>query len=789
MNMRPNRSACVILWAICAWASLCQAGGGPQNVVVVVNTRSWASLSVANEYIRQRNISPSHVIALDLPFGRMDDATDVASFREHILAPVLAAIKDRGLQSLVDCVAYSADIPTAIDFSKDVGGGDVAGEIGSVNGLTFLHEMVLARKAYWDLGAQTNAYYRESKPKAGGSIASASPPSGQNPPMFDVEPSLALSTWASRNIFDNDGSAASATSRAGVGAAARPCQKPHYLLSTVLAVTSGRGMTVKEAMANLRLAPTADGTNPAGTFYYMMDWGIRTTTREPWFKSAIARLEAMGRKAKQINDPGPYDIDHAIAMPRDVDDILGAMLGQQWPTPARSHSKIVPGAMIDNLTSEGGIMCWWGMQTPATDFLRAGAAGASGVVIEPYAIWQKFASPFLFAHYASGCTMAEAYYQSVHSPYQLLILGDPLCQPFAKMPTVRVEGLQPGQVVPATWSVQQVKASTVGDPKAPCDITILIDGSIFSSTPSSQPGSAHPLAPGYHELLAVATQKDEAATQGSRMVPFFVGAAPKLAFVSGSGSAVLGSAVKIHADVAGAGTIELRHCGRVIGTVQGTQGDCEINTSQLGIGPARLDAVATVDGKQVATAPLWVDVVSPKPMSAITVAVPPGQALVDGPMLTGKEFAPSLVLDMKRRDALVEARIPVGAQYAMDAYFNVGADDLCQFQVWTDGELMLTVDGRLLSHVTLHGWTFVPISLAQGLHVMNVRGTAGPQRELEIRFGPPGTRRIGARCHAYESDHLAMHFSHLGPKPPPASAPAPAASAPTPVTLAPSPAK
>ena len=75
-------------------------------------------------------------------------------------------------------------------------------------------------------------------------------------------------------------------------------------------------------------------------------------------------------------------------------------------------------------------------QTPLSEFLRYGAAGASGTVIEPYAIPEKFPSPQIHVHYARGCTLAEAYYQSVHGPAQFLIVGDPLCRPWATIPVV-----------------------------------------------------------------------------------------------------------------------------------------------------------------------------------------------------------------------------------------------------------------------------------------------------------------------------------------------------------------
>ena len=37
-------------------------------------------------------------------------------------------------------------------------------------------------------------------------------------------------------------------------------------------------------------------------------------------------------------------------------------------------------------------------------------------------------------HYARGCSLAEAFYQSVYAPYQLMIVGDPLCRPWANIP-------------------------------------------------------------------------------------------------------------------------------------------------------------------------------------------------------------------------------------------------------------------------------------------------------------------------------------------------------------------
>ena len=108
---------------------------------------------------------------------------------------------------------------------------------------------------------------------------------------------------------------------------------------------------------------------------------------------------------------------------------------------------MLPGAICEHLTSFGGIMSEGAGQTPLSEFLRFGAAGSSGTVVEPMALQQKFPTAFMHVHYARGASLAEAFYQSVFGPYQLLIVGDALCQPWAQRLTIEVAGVQPDQRV------------------------------------------------------------------------------------------------------------------------------------------------------------------------------------------------------------------------------------------------------------------------------------------------------------------------------------------------------
>ena len=63
---RPVGLALASILLTLAVSATVHAGGGPENLFLVVNLRSWASLTVANHYIQQREIPNSNVLYLDL---------------------------------------------------------------------------------------------------------------------------------------------------------------------------------------------------------------------------------------------------------------------------------------------------------------------------------------------------------------------------------------------------------------------------------------------------------------------------------------------------------------------------------------------------------------------------------------------------------------------------------------------------------------------------------------------------------------------------------------------------
>jgi len=292
-----------------------------------------------------------------------------------------------------------------------------------------------------------------------------------------------------------------ATCWAGDGQAAREGRR--YYVSTMLGYIGEKANTLDEVLKCLRTAAAADGTHPAGTIYCMTsdDWA-RTGPRQWAFNSVVDSLAKLGVKGESLKG----------VLPPNMPDVAGAVVGIAGFDWKGSGSKIVPGAFCDHLTSFAAVMTGTG-QTVLSEWIRYGAAGASGTVTEPYALPAKFPSAFLHVYYASGCTLAEAFYQSLKGPYQQLLVGDPLCRPWAQIPAVAVKGLKAGDTVKKP---RKVTASVSGKEK-PGAVELYVDGVRQPALVLDPKG----LAPGGHEARVVALV-GALETRGEVVVPFVV---------------------------------------------------------------------------------------------------------------------------------------------------------------------------------------------------------------------------------------------------------------------------
>ena len=197
-----------------------------------------------------------------------------------------------------------------------------------------------------------------------------------------------------------------------------------YLPSCMLGVVHERGSTIEQAISVLTRSATCDRTFPDAPFWFTKTKDVRSTTRFPAVPNALLWLGHLKKDTAVVRSVTPTLSGNCA----------GLMLGTPKFSIKHSPWKFVPGAITDNLTSHGAAFNT-ASQTKMTELLHAGAAMTSGPVHEPFAIAQKFPLPLMYGFYASGATAIEAFYLSIASPYQTLIVGDPLAAPYAKPPS------------------------------------------------------------------------------------------------------------------------------------------------------------------------------------------------------------------------------------------------------------------------------------------------------------------------------------------------------------------
>lgn len=182
------------------------------------------------------------------------------------------------------------------------------------------------------------------------------------------------------------------------------------------------------------------------------------------------------------------------------------LLGFQTGLPAfqLATNGFVAGAPADNLTSWGGYIFDSYGQTLALDFLEAGATASYGTVVEPCQYLQKFPDPLDYFYELRGFSLVEAYYQSVLNPFEGLMVGEPLCAPFARPGAGVWTSPTNGAVLhgPATLSLTFASATT-NLPLAQADL--FVDGTFYQTMTNVPPTPGNLLSATVNGYLATYT--------------------------------------------------------------------------------------------------------------------------------------------------------------------------------------------------------------------------------------------------------------------------------------------
>lgn len=608
--MRP------LLAGLCL-SALALAGGGPETTLLVVNAASPMSRLVANEYAALRDIPRTHLVLLDgVP---LHGTVPLEFFRESIWNPVAAHMKAQGLEGQIDLVLYSVGFPFGVDFPDQ---GQPYGGRASLTGLTFLIRQVEADEPFWDLksndnygvggqrpetpeertlagraeaairgqrwaeaaaayeeylgtfGTNQDCWYNyacclarlEKKEAALEALARAVDEDFRRADLAtqdnDLAPLRELPGFAEQVLRMREGGAGGGKYRAKPSRGYR-ADPDRGFLSTQLGYTGRYGNSVPEILAALRASVAADGTAPDGTVYFCRNGDIRSTTREQYWTALQRELHERGRKVQILEG----------ILPEGKDDVMGAVIGAAGFSWASSKSRILPGAVVEHLTSHGADFSHSG-QTKIAELVRYGAAGTSGAVVEPYALHQKFPNPLVHVFYADGCSLAEAFFQSVSGPYQLMVAGDGLARPFAKFEKVKIDA------PPMPWS------GTVGIAGG---TEVWVDGRRVDSFDLDTPK----LDDGWHDVRVVKVSDDAIATRS-------YGKLDAIVKNRGRSVAIKGGLGGVEATCPGAKGFRLLDGARVVALSL----DGKFAAPAVGPGPVELFVIADFDDGPCRSEPL-----------------------------------------------------------------------------------------------------------------------------------------------------------------------------------------
>lgn len=375
---------------------------------------------------------------------------------------------------------------------------------------------------------------------------------------------------------------------------ADPKKGAAYMLSCMLGVVHPRGSTVAQAAEVLKRSVDGDWTHPDAAFWFTVTNDVRVKTRITGLLEAKETLKQLARA--QASTLG--------AIPDQSGKCVGLMLGAPTFQLDKRKWEFVPGALADNLTSHGGNFTVDG-QTKLTELLHAGAAISSGTVVEPYSLQQKFPHPSMYAFYGSGATAIESFYLAVAAPYQLLIVGDPLAQPFAAPPAAEFvvsDTQQLGDKSSITLSRQVADDLPSESPLTA--IEIYVEGKLASRLPPlpriqlNLPAATE----GVIEIRAVAV--GSGGLQPRRSQQHWIELAQRRTIPEALATRDV-TLIQLTCD--GADAIELMHLGESLGSVSGSSGTIEIDPAQTGGGPVRLRPVASFGDVRVPGRPITIE--------------------------------------------------------------------------------------------------------------------------------------------------------------------------------------
>lgn len=424
------------------------ANGVAETTVVIIDPTDADSMAVGHHYVRARNIPHSHVIYLH------HGPTTFQNFGVYLDA-VFGELARRGVETSIDCVVLA---PTQRFFVPATG--------LVTDGCSPVTRFSLPT-------CYTTAFIR-------GDIIPG-PVSSQTANQYFAS-SYVPTAFDSQTRYLNGNVSTLGTSR-------------RYLIAGLLGYTGGQGNTVPELLTMIDRSVAADGTLPAGQFYFMNTTDTARNVRSTQYSAVVTTINSsFGGTAQTVNG----------VLPQNATNVMGVMTGIaafDWPS---SNSVFLPGAFADHLTSYAATFDIFD-QTKVSAWIRAGASGSFGAVEEPCNYPGKFPHARFHAFYRQGLTIGESWYRAAQFvPFQGLLYGDPLTRPYSRLPNLSVPNAPTG---PVSGSFALTPTAQATAPNAQiAALQLLIDGVPVSEMPppANFVIDTRQLSDGWHDVRILA---------------------------------------------------------------------------------------------------------------------------------------------------------------------------------------------------------------------------------------------------------------------------------------------
>lgn len=459
----PDRDFLRVAWAITLAlgallpAASARAVPGPDSTAVIANSNVAESVALARDYAEARRIPDRQVCALDLEDP--DSSTiSMSDFQSRLVEPFEACLRDGGVLERIEAVVLVRGVPIKLRV------GD--------------RRMSLAAA----LGVWKSTYRGE--------------------PIMGQEPGQLIDGTYYAARFPNpftDGVFEPGWTRSEGDFEWEP-----------LLVTMLHGYSFDDARKLITSAMEAEEMGGAdGTFMFMNGNGSPRNWYDEQYPDVMAALEEVGYTDLERV---PFD-----------ENLTGYELAAFFTGTASLGDTIEgnefrPGALVDNLTSNGAVPeNFRGRdeenQVSIARWVAKGVGGVHGCVNEPLA--GAFPSRALIVDYIDGGTLAEAYHRRMPQVYwQNLVLGDAMLAPYAVRPEITIDGVAGGDTVGDARNVV-VRAS---DPEGMgiAWLALFVDGVEVARVEGNRLVHCLDLSSGSDvQLLAVAQKKDDGTYRGA----------------------------------------------------------------------------------------------------------------------------------------------------------------------------------------------------------------------------------------------------------------------------------